>query len=95
MSLKCSSCPSNVPLSHCFPWECEYWSTWLTKYEKLTGAVRISAGAFLVPGQKICPSNVPRVLQMSDSATVCPGNVIIPLHGYRNMRSQQVSLEFQ
>ena len=56
-------------------------STWLIKYEKLAGAVRISAGDFLAPGQKICPSSVPRVPQMSLSATVLAGNVIIGLHG--------------
>ena len=64
-------CPSSVPrvpqmsLKHSLPWECDNWSTWLSKYEKLAGVVRISAGAFLAPGQEICPSSVPRVPEMS------------------------------
>ena len=41
------------------------WSTWLSKHEKSAGAARISAGAFLAPGMKICPSSVPRVPQVS------------------------------
>ena len=64
-------CPSSVPrvpemsLNHCLPWECDIWSTWLTEHDKLAGVVRISAGAFLAPGQEVCPSSVPRVPQMS------------------------------
>ena len=50
------------------------------KYEKLAGLVRIS-GAFLAPGQKICPLSVPRVPQMPLSGNVFHGNVIIGLHG--------------
>ena len=71
-------CPSSVPrvpemsLNHSLPWECDNWSTWLSKYEKLAGVVRISAGAFLAPGQEICPSSVPRVPEMS---LKCPSNV--------------------
>ena len=82
MSLKCPMCPSNVRLSHSLPWEFVNWFKLLAKHEKLAGVVRISAGTFLAPGQKICPSIVP---QMSLSATVFPGNVIIGLHGKRNM----------
>ena len=65
MSLKCSSCPSNVPLSHCLPWKSNNCTTWLTKHEKSADVVGISAGAFLDPGQEICPSSVPRVPEMS------------------------------
>ena len=77
MSLKCPSCPSNVRFSHCFPWECDNWSTWLVKHEKLAGVVRISVGAFLAPGQKICPSGVPRVPHMSLVSLKCPSNVTL------------------
>ena len=65
MSLKCSSCPSNVPLNHCLPWKSNNCTTWLTKHEKSADVVGISAGAFLDPGQEICPSSVPRVPEMS------------------------------
>ena len=73
-------CPSSVPrvpemsLNHSLPWECDNWSTCLTKHEKLAGVVRISAGAFLAPGQEICPSSVPRVPEMS---LKCPPNVLL------------------
>ena len=78
-------CPSSVPrvpemsLNHSLSWECDNWSTWLSKYEKLAGVVRISAGAFLAPGQEIFPQ-VSLVSLKCPSTTLCPGNVIIGLH---------------
>ena len=84
MSLRCPSCPSNVPLGNGLLWECDNWCILLAEHGKLAGGVRILAGAFLAPGLKMCPSGVPRVPQMSLSAMVCPGNVIIVLGGKQN-----------